>query len=260
MKKTIVIYLIFALISVSQATVLFQEDFSGYSSYGSLVPPQVGTWTQNGGTINVAIYHTLLDGTVGPCMEFVDGTTHLVPTLDANFISYTESPIKITYDFLMRRTAISDQAFALFAENVAGEKVTYSKVYDANGTQDWISMYGKAPSDIQNFLFARDTWYTIDMELPLMPASGTFSMKYTVYDASGAVLYTKDNQTSWSENAGSSLIDKVVLQAGGGVADLTSVLIDNILIETIPAPATIWLLMLGFSFLKRRIKKKLLDV
>ena len=242
MKKHLTTYLIFTLVSASQATILFQEDFSGYATHGPLVAPQIGTWTQNGGTINIATYHTLLDGTVGPCMEFVDGTTHLVPTLDANFISYTESPIKITYDFLMRRTAIDDQAFALFAENTAGEKVTYSKVYDANGTQDWISMFGKAPSGINNFLFARDTWYTIDMELPLMPASGTFSMKYTVYDASGAVLYTKDDQTSWSENAGSNLIDKVVLQAGGGVADLTSVLIDNILIETISTPATILIL------------------
>ena len=245
MKKHLAICSMFALVSASQATILFQEDFSGYAGSGPLVAPQVGTWTQNGGAINIATYHALLDGTVGPCMEFVDGTAHLVPSLDANLVSYSALPIKITYDFLMRRTAMPDQAFALFAENAAGEKVTYSKMYDANSTQDWISMYGKAPSGISNLLVARDSWYTMEMELPIMPASGTFSMKYTVYDAAGTVIYTKADQTSWSENAGSDLIDKIVFQAGGGTSDLTSMLIDNILVETLSEPATLG--MFGFE-------------
>ena len=238
MKKHLAICSMFALVSASQATILFQEDFSGYAGSGPLVAPQVGTWTQNGGTINIATYHALLDGTVGPCMEFVDGTAHLAPTLEANLVSYSASPIKITYDFLMRRTAMPDQAFAVFA-NAAGEKVTYSLMQDANGTQDWIYMFGKDPSGITSYLAARDTWYTMEMELPIMPASGTFSMKWTIYDATGIVIHTESNQTSWSENAGSDLIDELVFQAGGGISDLTSMLIDNILVETIPEPATL---------------------
>ena len=203
----------FALVLTSQAAILFQEDFNGYAGSGPLVAPQIGTWVQNGGTINIATYHTLLDGTAGSCMEFVDGMAHLIPGLEENFISYTALPIKIRYDFLMRRTAMNNQAFAAFA-SVAGEKVTYSKMYDANSTQDWISMYGKDPSGIKSFLVARDTWYTMEMELPVMSASGTFSTKYTIYDAAGTVIYTKNDQTSWSENAGADLIDKFIFQTG----------------------------------------------
>ena len=256
MKKYIAICSTLALVSASQAAVIFQEDFSGYAvATNPLNAPQVGTWTQNGGYAAVATYHTLLDGTAGPCMEFVDGTAHLVPSLEANFISYAASPIKVTYDFLMRRTAINDQAFSVFA-NAAGEKVTYSLMQDANGTQDWIYMFGKDPSGITSYLGARDTWYTMEMELPIMPASGTFSMKWTIYDATGVAIHTESNQTSWSGNAGSDLIDELVFQAGGGIADKTSVLIDNILVETIPEPATLGMFGLAgvLAMMARRLR------
>ncbi len=252
MNKYLTICLVFVLVSASQAAVIFQEDFSGYTeATNPLNAPQVGTWTQNAGYAAVATYHTLLDGTVGPCMEFVDTITG-APTLEAKFTSYTASPIKIKYDFLMRRaTAFDDQAFPVFVK-ANGDIVAYSQLYDANSTQDWISMYGQSPSGINSYLSARDSWYTMEMELPVMPASGTFSMKYTIYDASGTVIYTKDDQTSWSSNAGADPIDELVFVGNGGGSNKTSMLLDNIVVETVPEPATIGLLALGFGLLRRR--------
>ena len=253
MKKYLAICSMLALVSASQATVIFQEDYSGYAAAGPLVAPQVGTWIQNGGTINIATYHTLLDGTVGPCMEFVDDSASF-PTLSANFISYTASPIRITYDFLMRRTAIDNQDFSVMTE-AANEGVTYYKTSDANSTQDWIQLRDNGDANSITTYYARDSWYTMEMELPVMPASGQFTMKYTIHDAAGNLVYTKD-MLSWSASAGADLVDELLFRGGWGGAHQSSMLLDNILVETIPEPATLGMFGVAglFTLLMRRIR------
>lgn len=268
MKKYLAICLMLALVSASQGAVIFQEDFSGYTSGGTEalnLTAQVGTFSKSAtGLIDVRV-GTLMDGSTGAYLSYYDDSGSVNPFVIAETVSYSASPIRITYDFLIRRGTgfgpRNDQAAATYLRQSDGDDVVYIKKQDANTTSDWYSHIATAPGTSSDVRYSKDTWLTMELELPAMPASGAFEYKYTVSDASGVItpftgVGTKSDQDSYSTGAGAQLIDQLVFTAPGN-ADTTSVAYDNILIETIPEPATLGLLgsMGVFTLFMRRFRR-----
>ena len=260
MKKYLIMCSIFALVSASQAEIetIFQEDFSGYAGpYPQALSStaQIGTWNAahlGTPTVDIRVY-PLLDGSSGPCLMIAEDSASSRLILSAvAAITYAYSPITISYNFKMRHAGVTAaNVLSVYTKNSDNETVSYNKMTRKNTTHPdaWISFYDAGGSGT----LALDAWYTMVIELPVMPATGTFDRDVTVYDAAGAVVFS-NTVTSLSADAGSELITSLMFTAPGN-SDLTNVLIDDILIEAaVPIPATIWLLALGFVFLKRRRK------